>query len=253
LSFVRSFNCGPQTYRRERGGQLSTGKAFLIVTEGEKTEPNYFYALRKHLQLSNTEVVVKHPEATDPVSLTNEAIKLRDQRAHEARRNPWSVKYDEVWVVCDLEQTHDQRRRLAKQAAPKQKTQGILAAESDPSFEYWFLLHEEFTTSPFPDAGSVVKRLKRHPAWSNYAKNMPIPPTLMAKVPSAVANAEQCRRYHIASGGDRNPSTDVDLLVRSLNAATRSHFQFKLPSAKTSKPADGGSVGRGVGRTPRQR
>ena len=156
-------------------------------------------------------------------------------------------------MVYDLEQTHDERRRLARKAAPKQRAQGVRAAESDPCFEYWFLLHEEFTTSPFPDAGSVVKRLRTHSAWSNYAKSMPIPTTLMAKVPSAVARAEQCRRHHKKAGGDRNPSTDVDVLVRSLNAATRSHLQFKLPDGKTSKPAKGTGAGPGFGRGPRQR
>jgi hypothetical protein len=251
---VRSFNRGPQAYGRERGGQPSTGKTFLIVTEGEKTEPNYFDVLKRRLQLSNANVVVMHPPATDPVSLTSAAIKLRDERARQVKKNPWSVEYDEVWVVYDLERTHDERRRLAKQAAPQQKNQEILAAESDPCFEYWFLLHEEYTTKPFPDAESVIKHLKRkHPAWSNYAKSMPILPSLMAKVPSAVARAEQCRRHHQRAGGDRNPSTDVDILVRSLNAATRSHLQFKLPSAKTSKPADSASAGPGFGRGPRRR
>jgi alcohol dehydrogenase class IV len=96
---VRSFNRGPQAYRRERGGQRSTGKAFLIVTEGEKTEPNYFRALKKHLQLSNADVEVFHPPATDPISLTDEAIKLCNERARKAKKDSWSVEYDEVWVV----------------------------------------------------------------------------------------------------------------------------------------------------------
>ena len=251
---MRSFNRGPKVYRRKRGGQRPTGEAFLIVTEGEETEPNYFHALKKHLQLSNADVEVIHPPATDPISLTDAAIKLRNERARRAKNDSWSVKYDEVWVVYDLEQTHDQRRRLARKAAPKQRAQGIRMAESDPCFEYWFLLHEEYTTRPFPDADSVIKYLRnRHADWKNYGKSAPVPQPLMGKTPSAVKNAEQCRRHHRETRGDRNPSTDVDILVRSLNAATRRHLQFKLPDAKASKPADGDGAGPGVGRTPRQR
>ena len=47
---------GPSAYRRGKPKFPSSGKAFLIVTEGEKTEPNYLKELRNRLQLNATEV-----------------------------------------------------------------------------------------------------------------------------------------------------------------------------------------------------
>ena len=48
---------------------LSSGQSFLIVTEGEKTEPQYFYALRDRLRLAATDVDIEHPKGTDRLTL----------------------------------------------------------------------------------------------------------------------------------------------------------------------------------------
>ena len=55
-----------------------------------------------------------------------------------------------------------------------------------------------------------------------------ISPEFLEKLPIAVKNAKRCRDHHETSAGDGNPSTQMDILVRSLNAATRAHHQFKL-------------------------
>jgi hypothetical protein len=54
------------------------------VAEGEKTEPNYLKALRDRLQLNATEVEILHPEGTDPITLTQKAIELREVRKKSA-------------------------------------------------------------------------------------------------------------------------------------------------------------------------
>jgi hypothetical protein len=43
----RSFNRAASAYTRDAKSDKATGNTFLIVTEGEKTEPCYFEALRK--------------------------------------------------------------------------------------------------------------------------------------------------------------------------------------------------------------
>jgi hypothetical protein len=214
-----------KSYSRKPARALLPGRTFLIVTEGRKTEPNYFRALRDRLRLATANVVIVHPEGTDPVTLVGEAIRLRDAQAKLAKGGT-GVAYDDVWVVFDLEKPHDERRRLAEEARTTKGAKGIRFADSDPCFEYWLLLHEEYTTAPCVDCAAVVSRLSKH--WGSYAKGQILPSTVIDRVPTAVTHAARCRDHHAASGGDGNPSTRVDHLVRALNAATRPHFAFDL-------------------------
>ena len=166
-----------------------------------------------------------HPEGTDPITLTRKAIDLRDSRKKDAKKG-FTIAYDEVWVVFDLEKTHDERRKLAVQAMAMKEAVGIQFAVSDPCFEFWLLLHDEFTTSPFPDCDAVIKRLEKH--WPAYSKGMAPSQPFLEKLPVAVTNAQRCREHHNTSGGDGNPSTQIDVLAKSLNSATRGHLQFPL-------------------------
>jgi hypothetical protein len=219
--FVR----GPAAYRRGKPRFPSSGKAFLIVTEGEKTEPNYFIALRNRLQLAAADVEIQHPDGTDPLTLTRAAIDIRDERKKQVQKG-FKIAYDEVWVVFDMEKWHDERRKLAAQAMKMKEAAGIGFALSDPAFEFWLLLHKEYTTAPFADCGKVIERLEVH--WKNYSKGQSPTVEFLGNIPDAVERAENCRKHHQSSGGDGNPSTRVDILVRHLNSATRSHYQFKL-------------------------
>lgn len=225
MSPKRSFTRGPSAYRRGKPRFQPSGKAFLIVTEGEKTEPNYIKALRDRLQLNAAEVEIVHPKGTDPKTLTMRAVELRDARTKAVKKG-LAIAYDEVWVVFDLETPHDERRTLAGLAMAMKEARGIRFAVSDPCFEFWLLLHGEYTTSPFADCDSVVKRLEKH--WPAYSKGQPPAQAFLEKLPIAVTNAHRCRAHHQATGNTDNPSTQVDILAKSLNSATRGHLQFKL-------------------------
>ncbi len=224
MSSGRSFKRGPAEYRRGRLKFPSSGKAFLVVTEGINTEPSYLRGLRDRLQLNVAEVIVVHPNGTDPITLTNKAIELRDERKKQAKKGD-AIAFDEVWVVFDLEKAHDQRREIAQKAMSMNDAKGIQFAVSDPCFEYWLLLHFEYTARPFTDCSSVIKVLKRH--CPNYHKGQDHL-ELIESLPAAVMNAQRCRKHHNDAGGDGNPTTSVDLLAKSLNAATRVHLQFPL-------------------------
>jgi len=213
------------SYRRRGPERQPTGQAFLIVTEGEKTEPTYLKTLCRCLHLSVADVKIVHPEGTDPKTLVREAIALRNRRKREARKGQ-TVAYDEVWVVFDLEGLHDERRRLAREARNIRGACGIRFAESDPCFEFWLLLHEKYTTRQFQDCPKLVKYLKRF--LPTYSKGQPLPADFLENLPDAIDHAERCRGHHSTCDGDGNPSTRVDKLVRSLNEATRSHFRFQL-------------------------
>jgi hypothetical protein len=225
MSRRSSFAREPGALRRSKLGIPWPGKTFLIVTEGKKTEPSYFVAIRDRLNLGKA-VDIRHPEGTDPLTLTKAAIQMRSDREEQAKGG-LAIAYDEVWVVFDMEKPHDQRRKLAAEAMKIGESAGIQFAWSDPCFEFWLLLHERFTTAHFAECDRVIERLKPH--WKNYSKGQSPTLEFLEKIPTAVTNAERCRKHHESSLGDWNPSTRVDVLVRQLNSARRSHLQFPLP------------------------
>ncbi|MCX7045621.1 MAG: RloB family protein [Candidatus Sumerlaeota bacterium] len=221
-----------ERYRRRavRPGIEISRKTFLILTEGEKTEPNYFDELRRRFHLRTVDVKIVHPKGTDPITLLNRAIEMRDTQLKLSRKSNRYAPYDEVWVLFDLEKIHDARRAIARQAEQRRKHSEIKFAISDPSFEFWLLIHYQRTMAPFVSSDDVIRKLKHF--WSGYKKGDRPSASLLKLIPVAVANAEFCREQHKTSGGAGNPSTDVDLLIRSLNAAVREKFRFALDGAK---------------------
>ena len=219
------FHRGAADYARRVPEQPSSGHAFLIVTEGKKTEPHYFERLRAMLRLRSVDVEIVHPEGTDPISLTRYAIGRKVERERLGRHGI-GVRYDEIWVVFDLEGMHDPRREQAKSAMNMKEARSIRFAQSDPSFEYWLILHFENTHAPLSDSKDAENRLRRRQNWPDYEKACIPPESVIEKIPCAIRNTKQCRAFHETAGGDGNPFTDVDFLVEELNSATREHLRI---------------------------
>lgn len=214
----------PNPFSRRPQSPGSTGKTILIVTEGEKTEPNYLKGLRNHLKLQAADIRVVKADGTDALSVVKHAVELRGQRRREARRG-CTVPYDSVWAVFDTERA-DTNLKL-NDALQKATAHKINVALSNPCFEFWVLLHDEYTTAQFTKCENVIRRIKdRH--FPDYEKGNVNAEQYLPKIPTAIRNSEQCREYHKTAGVDGNPSTDVDLLVREMNDATRKHYRLNL-------------------------
>ncbi len=102
-------------------------QTFLIVCEGEVTEPEYFNSFR--LTSANVKAIGK---GMNTISLVKEAIAIRDI---EKKRNR---NYDQCWVVFDKDDFADSDFNAAIQMA---QANGFHVAYSNQAFEYWFLLH----------------------------------------------------------------------------------------------------------------
>lgn len=201
-----------------------SGDSFLIVTEGEKTELIYFQALRDRLKLSNVQVEIVHPPATDPLSLVQHAIEMEQERKRATRKGQ-GVPFDQIWVVFDLEKEHDERRKIAAKAQELAQGKRIYFAESLPCFEFWLLLHWKQSVKPYEDCKAVSVELISH--CSDYTKGMQNASEFIILIETAVKNARDCRR-HNEDCGSENPSTDVDKLVTKLNENARPHFRFTI-------------------------
>jgi hypothetical protein len=165
------------------------------------------------LKLATVHIQFEHSTRTDPISLTRYAIKLRDERDREAR-NGDGVRYDEVWVVFDLEEPAGPRRAQAQHATQLPRAGGIQFAVSNPCFEYFLLLHYESTTMAFSDCADVTKRLIQ--SWTGYTKGGPLPSDLLTRAPIAIGRAKTLREDPATKGGPNSPSTDVDRLLVQL-------------------------------------
>ncbi|MCJ7481976.1 MAG: RloB family protein [Thermodesulfovibrionales bacterium] len=226
MSVKRQKNRNP--FSRRSMVPRSSGKAILIVTEGEKTEPDYLEGFRKHLKLQAVDIEITNADGTDALSVVDYAIKLRDERKREVKRG-CTIPYDSVWAVFDTERA-DTNPKL-KDALHKAGVYKINVAISNPCFEFWLLLHDEFTTAPFAKCENVIRRIKDK-FLPDYEKgNIPVE-SYIIKIPTAVRYAEQCQHHHKTAGTEGNPSTGVYLLVREMNEATREHFRLDLPLSK---------------------
>ena len=114
-------------------------KYYLIVCEGEKTEPNYFKALKLALLRGILDVVDFKilGEGYNTESLVQQAIVLRRKLEAENGR-----EIDKLWIVFDKDSFEPLAFNTAIQLcenAPK-----TAAAWSNEAFEIWYLLHFEF-------------------------------------------------------------------------------------------------------------
>ncbi|MBQ6305604.1 MAG: RloB domain-containing protein [Bacteroidales bacterium] len=110
-----------------RTGVRVIKQSFLIVCEGENTEPDYFKAFRM------TAATIKAVgQGMNTVSLVYKAISIRE--AEKAKKH----SYDQCWVVFDKDDYPDND---FNQAILLAKSNGFRVAYSNQAFEYWFLLH----------------------------------------------------------------------------------------------------------------
>lgn len=102
-------------------------QSFLIVCEGENTEPDYF----NEFKLSSAKVE-SIGEGMNTISLVNRAIQIKKEYLKK------ETKFDQYWVVFDKDDWTNSDFNTAIQLA---ESNGFSVAYSNQAFEYWFILH----------------------------------------------------------------------------------------------------------------
>lgn len=199
----------PRTAVRQGVGTREPYDRVLIVTEGTKTEPSYFRDLVTHYRLSTANVaVVPSERGSDPGTVVETAVSLRDSETAQGDA------YDRVYCVFDRD-----GHANFEAASERALAQSLRLARSWPCFEYWLLLHFEFTRAPFARTGgrsacdNCVLGLRRH--FADYRKAVP---GVFARLAGQLETAKSHARRALldASGDERNPSTEVHQLVEDL-------------------------------------
>lgn len=121
--------------------------SFLIVCEGERTEPNYFKALIKDRYSDIREVTIEG-KGQGTVSLIKETIAIRDKSNKE---------FDRVWAVFDKDDFDD-----FNDAIKLATKNNILCAWSNESFELWYYLHFQYLDTGISRA-QYIEMIEREP------------------------------------------------------------------------------------------
>ncbi len=144
----------------------------LIVTEGKRTEPNYFAALRGVLDLSSHLVVVEPSSGSAPITVVQCAL---DKFAKDP-------DFNDVFCVFDHDDQPTFQDALDLAQANQQLTMEdgedarLHAIPSIPCFEFWLLLHFQNTSRQYTRAGSlspcdqVVRDLRQKGRLPDYKK-----------------------------------------------------------------------------------
>jgi len=186
-------------------GQRPPIKTFLVVCEGEKTEPNYFHALRDTWRIPISVEIMK--AQGDPLNVVKAAIDRRDERE--------APDYDEIWAVFDRDSFIPERIHAA---FDKAKDNVVNIAFSNEAFELWFILHYE----PRSTGLSRTQYKARLSKFLNrkYEKNSPdMFALLRSHLPEAIRNAMRLsseNEMYAHELIDLNPYTGVHLLIKSM-------------------------------------
>ena len=124
--------------KKRKQSNIPERKYFLIVCEGEKTEPNYFKAIKEDLGKGKIEIVNIKGLGKETIRVVEEAKKLRTEYEENNFR-----KLNQTWTVFDRDSfpAKNFNEAIIKGENLKRK---IKCAWTNEAFELWFLLHFHF-------------------------------------------------------------------------------------------------------------
>jgi hypothetical protein len=192
----------------------SFNKRILILCEGE-TECAYFKSFKSDCNLRTSlaavDIVAYQPTDFSPLGLVKEA--KQQKKEAERNRNP----FESIWIVFDKDGHYG-----IPNAFQEALDAGINKAFSSICFEFWIILHFEFTTRAFKDSDEAVSYIRGN-HYSKYKKGQESFAYLRDKVGVAIHNAQRiCQQvdeeinYGRAKLHECNPFTNVHYLVNEL-------------------------------------
>lgn len=191
---------------KRRRAFLLERESFLIICEGENTEPIYF----KSFRLSSAKVkTLSYTNKGNAMNFINSAINYKNTRDND---------FDHYWVVFDKdENTND----IFNSAIDQAINHGFNVAYSNQSFEFWFILHFQYHLGSM-HRNTFRTRLSRHlriPYEKNKETCKKLYTLLLPYQQKAIQNAEIIygRIGDHSNIANEESSTTVHELVKTLN------------------------------------
>lgn len=210
--------------RKKRSHDFIVPKAnsFLIVAEGERTEPIYFNGLKEQIlnSIGGTVDIVEIPEIEihGEGASTEKLIEITERYVSNAK-----IIYQNIWVIFDKDDFLD-----FDSAIEYGKSKGYSIGWSNQCFEYWLFLHFEYSDADLHRSQWCLKLSKFFKEYNltdnGYEKNQDNLYELLDSiggVQTAINNAKR-RMSEYREGIDRpskmSPGTTVHLLVEQLRS-----------------------------------
>ncbi len=191
----------PRRDFQRRIGERRYRKLFVLATEGNKTEPEYFDLLQNNHSVIKVHCL-KTKEGLAPLALLK---KMEHYLKKESLKSS-----DEAWLVADRDQWDENQLDQLYAWSTTQKNFGF--ALSNPKFEYWLLLHFE-EASGIATSRECSERLKRY--LPEYDKGIDARKITVEMIAAAIRRAEQ-RNNNQHDTWPKETGTTVYRLVRNI-------------------------------------
>lgn len=200
-----------EVWARNKQESRNENPYYLIACIGEKTEKHYIEFFKQKFRLPNT----FHVKAcgSEPRDFLK---KVEEYKKNQEKEN--GEPYKKILLVFDHDNFHHLKNSIDK---IKQKKYEYFI--SNPSIEYWFLLHYKYTTKEFENANKCEKELKK--CYPNYQKNNLrdflleiVESKTECAIKNAINNYKNCEttRPRNQELYDTNPFTNMHELVKLL-------------------------------------
>ncbi|MFL1896381.1 RloB family protein [Aquimarina sp. 2-A2] len=184
---------------------------FLIVCEGERTEPEYFNYFKDLLPRQLLETIEITGEGDNTINIVKKAIKLKEER----EANILLPNFDEVWAVYDKDDFPTDRFHEAIRLASQNN---VNSGHSNQSFELWYVLHFQFLQNAL-HRSDYIKILSKNLGFKYQKNDISVVKYLFdnCNVAQAIKWAEQLEELHVDNSEAMScPSTKVYKLVQKL-------------------------------------
>ena len=207
--------------KRRRVAVRTKRMYYLIVCEGEKTEPNYFEAFKRSLPKGVLELANIDIDGTgkNTLGIIEEAQQLRD--LYEKR---YQRIMDHVWAVFDKDDFPDQNFNNAIHKGKASDPQ-IHCAWTNEAFELWYLLHFHYYNTGISrkQYANLIERAIHKAAGSKkfkYKKNSKDMHALLDQYGNQAQAIEYAKKleqlYEDQQYAKHNPCTKVHHLIQAL-------------------------------------
>lgn len=184
----------PQGVRRYR-------TLFVIATEGDKTEPQYFDIFNSVNTVVHVECLRSRHESTPEQVLDKMKEYIEEHRLRAG---------DEAWLVVDKDQWSDEQLSKLHLWSTTRVNYGLVV--SNPKFEYWLLLHFD-DGAGISSARDCMDRLRRY--IPDYEKGRLPVARLIQGITAAIERAQR-RDTPVCEGWPRYAGSTVYRLVTKL-------------------------------------
>lgn len=192
------------TAKISKGPQRSPRPIIKVLTEGQKTEPQYIKILGRKYR---SNITIKMDNVDTGLAAITLVQRAREYKRDNRKNNP---DFDEIWIIFDVDANPDS---TINQVIQEARDSNINIVISNPCFELWLVLHCQDQTGYIERDN--VQRMARELGIIDEDRRKHIDPhahqTLLNEYDKARTRAKRLEAMHEGNGSKswENPSSQV--------------------------------------------